>query len=99
MRGVWKCSIMEPGAQYVVIDGVCRTPQWSVVNWAMAQLWGHQGWLLLVREVVQFGMTTCAAVAVKPASLSVPILVLECMTVATVKMQERSVQVSEVLVV
>ena len=55
--------------------------------------------LFLEGEVVQFGMTTCAAVAVKPASLSVPILVLECMTVATVKMQERSVQVSEVLVV
>ena len=44
--------------------------------------------LFLDGEVVQFGMTTCAAVAEKPASLSVPIVVMECITVATVKMQE-----------
>ena len=44
--------------------------------------------LLLDGEVVQFGMTRCAAVAVKPASVSVPIVVLECITVATVKVQE-----------
>ena len=47
-------------------------------------------------EVVQFGMTMYTAMAVKPASLSVPIVVLECITVTTVKMQEWSVQVSEV---
>ena len=79
---------MAPGGQCVVIDGACVTPQWSVVNWAMEELCLHQGVLLLEGEVVQFGMTMCAAVAVKPASLSVPIVVLECMTVTTVKMQE-----------
>ena len=58
----------------------------SVINWAMAKLWLHL--LLMEEEVVQFGMTVCAAVAVKPASLSVPIVVLECIPVTTVKMQE-----------
>ncbi len=79
---------MVAGGLCVVVAGTCVTPQWSVVNWAMAQLWGHQAGLFLEVEVVQFGMTMCAAVAVKPASLSVPIVVLECMTVATGKMQE-----------
>ena len=79
---------MVAGGLCVVMAGICRTPQWSVVNWAIAQLCLHQGLLLLDGEVVQFGMTMCAAVAVKPASLSVPIVVLECMTVATGEMQE-----------
>ena len=85
MRGVWRCCTVELGGLCVVITGTCRTPQSSVVNWAMALLWLHL--LLMEEEVVQFGMTICNAVAVKPASLSVPILVLEC-TVTTVKMQE-----------
>ena len=50
--------------------------------------------LVIEEEVVQYGMTMCTAVAVKPASLSVPIVVLECITVPTGKMQEWSVQVS-----
>ena len=79
---------MVAGGLCVVVAGTCMMPQWSVVNWAMAQLWGHQSVLLLDGEVVQFGMTMCAAVAVKPASLSVPIEVLECRTVTTGKMQE-----------
>ena len=79
---------MAPGGLCVMIAGTCVTPQWSVVNWAMAQLWGHRGMLFLEGEVVQFCMMMCAAVAVKPASLSVFIVVLECMTVATGKMQE-----------
>ena len=77
---------MEPGGLCVVLAGTCWTPQSSVVNWAMAELWLHL--LLMEEEVVQFGMTMCAAVAVKPASLSVPIVVLECITVTTVEMQE-----------
>ena len=77
---------MEPGGLCVIITGTYRKPQSSVVNWAMAELWLHL--LLMEEEVVQFGMTMCAAVAVKPASLSVPIVVLECITVTTVKMQE-----------
>ena len=48
---------MVAGGLCVVLAGTCGTPQWSVANWAMAQLWGHQGVLLLEREVVQFGMT------------------------------------------
>ena len=90
---------MEPGGLCVVVTGgtgTCRMPQSSVVNWAMAELWLHLGMLLMEEEVVQFGMMMCAAVAVKPASRSVPIVVLECITVTTVKMQECSVQVSEV---
>ena len=81
---------MEPGGLCVVMAGTCKKPQSSVVNWAMAELWLHLGMHLLVteEEVVQFGMTMCAAVAVKPASLGVPIVVLECITVTTVKMQE-----------
>ena len=86
MQGVWRCCTMEPGGLYVVMAGTCRMAQSSVVNWAMAELWLHL--LLMEEEVVQFGMTMCAAVAVKPASLSVPIVVLECIPVTTVEMQE-----------
>ncbi len=86
---------MEPGGLCVVMTtGTCRTPQSSVVNWAMAELWLHL--LLMEVEVVQFGTPMCAAMAVKPASLTVPIVVLGCISVATVEMQECSVQVSEV---
>ena len=77
---------MEPGELCVVVAGTCRMPQWSVVNWATAEVWLH--WLLMEEEVVQFGMTMCAAVAVKPPSLSVTIMVLGCSTVTTVEMQE-----------
>ena len=74
---------MEPGGLYVVIAWTKRKkPQSSVVNWAMAELWLHL--MVMEEEVVQFGMTMCTAVAVKPASLSVPIMVLECITVTTV---------------
>ena len=83
MRGVWRCCTMEPGGLCVVLTGTCRMPQSSVVIWTMVELWLH---LLMEEEVVQFGMTVCAAVAVKPASLSVPIVVLECIPVATVEM-------------
>ena len=79
---------MVPGGLCVMIAGICRMPQWCVINWAMAQLGVHLGVLLMDGEVDQFGMMKCAAVAVKPPSLSVPIMVLECMTVTTVKMQE-----------
>ena len=85
---------MEPGGLCVVMTGTYRKPQSSVVNWAMAELWLHL--MLMEEEVVQFGMTMCAAMAAKPASLSVPILVLECIAVPTGKMQECSVQVSDV---
>ena len=84
---------MEPGGLYVVMAGTKGMPQLSVINWAMAELWLHL--LLMEEEVVQFGMTMCTAMAVKPASLSVPIWVLD-ITVTTVEMQECSVQVSEV---
>ena len=47
---------MVSGGLCVVMAGTCVTPQWSVANWAMAQLWGHQGVLFLEREVIQFGM-------------------------------------------
>ena len=77
---------MEPGELYVVLAGTCRKPQSSVINWAMAELWLHL--LLMEEEVVQFGMTMCTAVAVKPVSLSVPLVVLECIPVPTGKMQE-----------
>ena len=77
---------MATGGLCVVLAGTCRTPQSSVVNWAMVELWLHL--LLMEEEAVQFGMTMCAAVAVKPASLGVPIVVLECITVATGSMQE-----------
>ena len=79
---------MEPGGPCAIITGTYRKPQSSVVNWAMAELWLYLGMLLMEEEVVQFGMTMCAAVAVKPASLSVPMVVLECIPVNTVKMQE-----------
>ena len=84
MQGVWRCCTMEPGGLCVVITGTCRKPQSSVINWAMAELWVHL--MLMEEEVVQYGMTMCAAMAVKPASLSVPIVVLECITVPTVEM-------------
>ena len=88
---------MVPGGLCaVVMAGICRMPQWCVVNWAMAKLELHLGRLLLEREGVQFGIPMCAAMAVKPPSLSVPIVVLECNSIATVKMLEWSVQVSEV---
>ena len=74
---------MVPGALCVKMPGVCKIPRWSVVNWAMAELWVHLVVLPLGKEVVKFGMMMCAAVAVKPASRSVAIMVLECMTVAT----------------
>ena len=48
---------MVAGGLCVVVAGTCVMPQWSVANWAMAQLWGHQGVLSLDGEVVQFGMT------------------------------------------
>ena len=86
-QDVWRCCTMELGGLCVVMTtGTCRTPQSSVVNWAMAELWLHL--LLMEEEVVQFGMTMCTAVAVKPASLSVPIVVLGCITVPTGEMQE-----------
>ena len=75
---------MDPGGLCVVLAGTCRMPQLSVINWAMAELWLHL--FLMEEEVVQFGMTMCTAVAVKPASLSVPIVVLECIPVTTVEM-------------
>ncbi len=77
---------MELGGLCVVVTGTCGTPQSSVVNWAMVELWLHL--LLMEEEVVQFGMAMCAAVAVKPASLGVPIVVLECISVPTGVMQE-----------
>ena len=48
--------------------------------------------------MVQFGTTVCAAVAMKPNLLNVPKIVLQCLTVTVTmgKMQEWSVQVSEV---
>ena len=79
---------MAPGGLCVMIAGICWMPQWCVVNWAMAKLGLHLGWLLLEGEMVQFGMMMCAAVAVKPPSLSVPTMVLESNTVATGEMQE-----------
>ena len=85
---------MEPGGLCVVMTGTYKKPQSSVVNWAMAELWLQL--LLTEEEVVQFGITMCTAMAVKPASLSVAIVVLECITVSTGLMQEYSVQVSEV---
>ena len=92
---------MEPGELCVVLAGTCRMPQSSVVNWAMAELWLH--FLIMEEEVVQFGMMMCAAMAGNPASLSVTIVVLECIIIAfgsscvtTVEMQECSVQVSDV---
>ena len=90
---------MVSGALCVMMAGICRMPRWCVVNWAMAELWVHIVVLLLEEEVVPFGTTMCAAVAVKPTSHSVAIEVLECITVTPGKMQECSVQVSEVLVV
>ena len=96
-RGVWRFTIMAPGGLCAIMPGTCRMPQWSVVNWAMAELWLHL--MLMEEEVVQYGMTMCVAMAVKPTSLSVPIVVLECISVATVKMQESSVQVSHTLMV
>ena len=77
---------MEPGGLYVVLAGTYRMPQSSVINWAMAELWLHL--MLMEEEVVQFGMMMCAAVAVKPASLSVTIMILDSVTVATGMMQE-----------
>ena len=77
---------MVPGALCVIGAGIFRMPWWCVVNWAMAQLWVHFVVLLLEKEVVQFGTRMCTAEAVKPTSHSVPIVVLECITVATVKM-------------
>ena len=86
MRDVWKSITMVTGVLCAMITGACRMPQSSVVNWAMAELWLHL--FVMEGEVVQYGMTMCTAVAVKPASLSVPIVVLECITVSTEKMQE-----------
>ena len=87
MQDVWRSTTVATGGLCVVnMAGTCRAPQSSVVNWAMVELWLHL--LLMEEEVVQFGMTMCAAVAVKPASLSVSIVDLECITVSTVKMQE-----------
>ena len=86
MQDVWRSSTVATGGLCVVMTGTCRTPQSSVVNWAMAELWLHL--LSMEEEVVQFGMTMCAAMAVKPVSLSVPIVVLECITVPTGWMQE-----------
>ena len=77
---------MEPGGLYVVMAGTYRMPQSSVVNWAIAELWLQL--LLMEEEVFQFGMTMCAAVAMNPASVSVTIVVLECISVTTIKMQE-----------
>ena len=79
---------MVPGGLCAVMAGICRMPQWCVINWAMAQLGMHLGLLLLDREGVLFGIPVCAAVAMKPPSLSVPMMVLECITVATGVMQE-----------
>ncbi len=79
MQGVWRCCTMELGGLCAMMAGTYMMPQSSVVNWAMVELWLH--FLFMEGEVVQFGITVCAAVAVKPASLSVPIVVLECITV------------------
>ena len=81
IRDVWRSTTVATGGLCVVLAGTCRTPQSSVVNWAMVELWLHL--LLMEEEVVQFGMTGCVAMAVKPVSLSVPIVVLECISVAT----------------
>ena len=94
MRGVWRSTTVATGGLCVVMTGTCRVLQSSVVNWAMIELWLHL--VLMEEEVVQFGMNMCTAMAVKPASLSVPISILEWVSVATVMMQECSVQVSEV---
>ena len=88
MQGVWRRCTMEPGVLCAMITGTYRMPQSPVTNWAMAELWLQLGMLLMEKEVVQFGMMMCTAVAVKPASLSVPIVVLECISVTTVEMQE-----------
>ena len=84
MRGVWRSTTVATGGLCAMMAGTFRMPQSSVVNWAMVELWLHL--LLMEEEVVQFGMTMCSAKAMKPVSLSVPIKVLECMTVSTVMM-------------
>ncbi len=86
MRDVWRSTTVATGGLCAMMAGTCMMPQSSVVNWAMVESWLHL--LSMEEEVVQFGMMMCAVVAVKPASLSVPIVVLECITVTTVKMQE-----------
>ena len=88
MQGVWRCYTMVTGVLCAIMAGAGKMRKWSVVNWAMAELWLHLIMLLLEREVVQFGTENCAAGAVKPASLSVPIVDLGCIPVTTVKMQE-----------
>ena len=98
-RGVSRSTTMTPGGLCAMMTGTYRMPQSPVVNLAMAELWLQLGMLLMEEEVVQFGMMMWTAVAVKPASLSVPIAVLEYISVSTVKMQEWSVQVSHTLMV
>ena len=88
MRGVWRSITVATGGLCVVMAGTYRMPQSPVTNWAMAELWLHLGMLLMEEEVVQYGMMMCTAVTVNPASHSVTIVVLECITVSTVKMQE-----------
>ena len=46
MRGLWRSTTMVPGGLCVMMAGICRMPQWCVINWAMAQLWVHLGVLL-----------------------------------------------------
>lgn len=94
MRGVYRSTKMMSGGQCVMMDGICRTLQWCVMNWAMAKLCVQLGMLLLEGEVVQFGTTVYAAVAVKPNLLNEPMIVLQCLTVTVTMgmLQEWSVQ-------
>ena len=80
---------MVPGALCVIISGVCQDAMvvchqlgygTAVGAPCCAAFWNRK-WSNLV-------LMMCTAVVVKPTSHSVAIEILECMSVATVKMQE-----------
>ena len=85
---------MVRGRLCVMMTGICRMPQWCVMNWATSVQQLHSNLQDLVQAVVPSYSVNCLVLAMRAASLSVINTALVLTTALTVKMQVLCVQVS-----
>ena len=88
MRDVWKSITMDNGALCVMTVGTLLMPMWCAVSLATLEPHLHLNELSLVKALIQSTMTMWPALGVRHDWLTAHIMVLEFITVLTVKMQE-----------